>query len=135
MKPIVYVAHPVSGDVRANCDKVIGWLRWLTRVDPSRIYIAPWLGEVLAHVDLDPITPDFYNRVLSDDEEVVARLDGIALFGGTMSNGMKREVAVAAMHGKQVFDLLHFATPEDADLCYYDTHAGDGKAFMEAYLQ
>ena len=61
-KPIIYVAHPVSGDVKANCDKVLRWLRWLTEVDPSRIYIAPWVGEVLAHLDLDPITADFYDR-------------------------------------------------------------------------
>ena len=62
-KPIIYVAHPVSGDVKANCDKVLRWLRWLTEVDPSRIYIAPWVGEVLAHLDLDRIPADFYDTL------------------------------------------------------------------------
>lgn len=126
MKPIIYVAHPVSGDVKANCDKVLKWLRWLTEVDPSRIYIAPWVGEVLAHLDQDPIPADFYDRVLSDDEEVVARLDGILLTGigndgpyrrenGFMkSTGMTREVAAAALSGGVIYDLRQYASAEDA---------------------
>lgn len=124
-KPIIYVAHPVSGDVKANCDKVLKWLRWLTEVDPTRIYIAPWVGEVLAHLDLDPIPADFYDRVLSDDEEIVARLDGILLTGigdgpycrpnGFMkSSGMTREVAAAALSGGVIFDMRKYATAEDA---------------------
>lgn len=126
MKPIIYVAHPVTGDVKANCDKVLRWLRFLTEVDPSRIYIAPWVGEVLAHLDLDPIPADFYDRVLSDDEEVVARLDGILLTGigeegpyrrpnGLMkSSGMTREVAASVLAGGDVFDMRHFGTADDA---------------------
>lgn len=126
MKPIIYVAHPVTGDVKANCDKVLKWLRWLTEVDPTRIYIAPWVGEVLAHLDLDPIPADFYDRVLSDDEEVVARLDGVMLTGvgregpyvrpnGFMkSSGMTREVAAAALSGGAIFDLRCFSTAEEA---------------------
>lgn len=126
-KPIIYVAHPVSGDVKANCDKVLAWLKWLTAVDPTRIYIAPWVGEVLAHLDMDPIPADFYDRVLSDDEEVVARLDGILLTGvGTSgpyvrangfmkSSGMTREVAAAALTGLPIYDMRHYATAEGAE--------------------
>lgn len=125
-KPIIYVAHPVSGDVKANCDKVLKWLRWLTEVDPTRIYIAPWVGEVMAHLDQDPIPADFYDRVLSDDEEIVARLDGILLTGigldgpyyrpnGFMkSTGMTREVAAAALSGGSIYDMRSFATVENA---------------------
>ena len=113
-KQIIYVAHPVSGDVKANCDKVLQWLRWLTAADPSRIYIAPWVGEVLAHLDLDPIPDDFYDRVLSDDEEVVSRCDGILLVGGRMSTGMTRELAAARRADKAVFDMTGFSVADDA---------------------
>jgi hypothetical protein len=133
VKPIIYVAHPVSGDVKANCDKVLKWLRWLTAADPSRIYIAPWVGEVLAHLDMDPIPDTFYDRVLSDDEEVVRRLDGILLTGGRMSTGMKRELAAAFDARKQVFDMHHFETSDDAKLSCSETRGGDGRAFIDAY--
>jgi hypothetical protein len=113
MKPIIYVAHPVSGDVKANCDKVLRWLRWLTAVDPGRIYIAPWVGEVLAHLDMDPIPADFYDRVLSDDEEVVRRLDGVLLTGGRISTGMAREADAARKAGKPVYDMHLLSEPPD----------------------
>lgn len=131
-KPIIYVAHPVSGDVEGNCERVLGWLRWLTQADPSRIYIAPWVGEVLAHLDMDPIPQDFYDRVLSDDEEVVRRLDGILLTGGKMSTGMKRELAAAFDRGLAVYDLHKFSTVDDAKLGCAETF-GDGRKFIDAY--
>lgn len=135
MKEIIYVAHPVSGDVHGNIEKVLKWLRWLTAADPSRIYIAPWVGEVQAHFDMDPIPADFYDRVLSDDEEVVCKLDGILLTGGRMSTGMKRELAAANLAGKKVYDMHHFATAADAELCCIETRGGNGRAFVEAYEQ
>lgn len=134
-KPIIYVAHPVSGDVKANCDKVCQWLRWLTQVDPSRIYIAPWVGEVLAHLDLDPIPADFYDRVLSDDEEVVRKLDGIILTGGKMSTGMKRELAAAWSCGNPVYDLHMFATAADAAQSCSEIAEGNGRKFIDGFLR
>lgn len=135
MKPIIYVAHPVSGDVRGNVDKVCEWLRWLTAADPSRIYIAPWVGEVIAHFDMDPIPAAFYDRVLSDDEEVVRKLDGILLSGGKMSTGMKRELAACWDEGKPVYDLHHFERAADAAQCCAETREGDGRAFIDSYLR
>lgn len=145
MKPIIYVAHPVSGDVKANCDKVLKWLRWLTEVDPSRIYIAPWVGEVLAHLDQDPIPADFYDRVLSDDEEVVQRLDGILLTGvgsgqyrrenGLLkSSGMTRELAACALAGGTILDMSQYEKAEDAAAAL-GTWGGPtkGAAFIDMY--
>jgi hypothetical protein len=145
VKDIIYVAHPVSGDVKANCEKVLLWLRWLTEKDPSRIYIAPWVGEVMAHLDQDPIPAAFYDRVLSDDEEVVARLDGILLCGvgttgpyarpnGLMkSTGMTREVAAAALAGNYIIDLRRFANPDEAQARMDDWGMSNGTAFINDY--
>lgn len=136
-KPIIYVAHPVTGDVKANCEKVKGFLRWLTQIDPSRIYIAPWVGEVEAHLDLDPIPADFYDRVLSDDEEVVARLDGVCITGvgqdprwrrpnGFLkSSGMTREVAANAIRGGLLIDLSRYVSAEDAQAALEDQWDAD----------
>ncbi len=109
MKPVIYVAHPVTGDPLGNCIKAEAWLKWLTAADPTRIYIAPWVAEVRAHLD-EVCTPEFYDRVLSDDEEVVARLDGILLCGERRSAGMTRELAASALAGCVIFNLLEYAT-------------------------
>lgn len=78
MKQVYYVAHPVSGDIGANVKNVISWIRWLTIHEPSRVYIAPWVAEVQAFQGQEEgITPDFYDRVLADDCDVVRHLDGI----------------------------------------------------------
>ncbi len=145
MKQVIYVAHPVSGDVKGNCDKVVGWLRWLTANDPTRIYIAPWVGEVLAYLDVDPLPVDLYDRVLSDDEEVVRGCDGICVTGvgdeGTYrrangflkSTGMTREVAAAALSGGLVFDLSKYAKWEDAEDLRAEYYA-DGTDFIDDHL-
>ena len=146
-KPIIYVAHPVSGDVRGNVQKVLDWLRWLTETDPSRIYIAPWVGEVQAHYDMDPIPEDFYARVLADDCEVVSRLDGILLVGGKVSRGMELELNTARQGGKAVFNMVSFAFVFDAEVDfagYVNGHRSRrncqpledlGAAYMDCYLE
>jgi hypothetical protein len=145
VKPIVYVAHPVSGDVGANCTKVLKWLRLLTRMDPTRIYVAPWVGEVLAHLDLDPIPADFYDRVLSDDEDVVRRLDGICLTGvgheapnrrdnGLFkSTGMTREIAANALAGGVLINLSEYATAEECET-EWQWQGIDGPTFIKDYI-
>jgi hypothetical protein len=144
-KPVIYVAHPVTGDPRGNCEKVLGWLKWLTAADPSRIYIAPWVAEVLAHID-QANDHDFYERVLADDETVVQRLDGILLCGvgtaharpnGLMrSVGMTRELAAAVLAGGDVFDLRRYARWEDAagDLFDWDGLSGSDWMVMQRVI-
>ena len=116
---------------------------------PSRIYIAPWLGEVEAHIDQDPIPADFYDRVLSDDEDVVRRLDGVCITGvgqdprwrrpnGTLkSNGMTREVAANALAGGLLIDLSRFVTADEAQAEfeeYEEAYGFSGTAFIRDYI-
>lgn len=117
-KEVFYVAHPVSGDINANIANVVKWINWLTVHDPSRVYVAPWVAEVMAFKD-DPLVvgaddtarKDFYDRVLEDDKEVVRRLDGILLVGGKISEGMRRERDAAI--GKTIQDWSYARTPAD----------------------
>lgn len=115
-KHVFYVAHPVTTDnrytIEENLRNVIGWIRYMTLADPSRVYIAPWVAEVQAFLD-ENMDPAFYDRVLSDDEEVVRHLDGILLIGGKVSTGMARELAAARDAGKMVIDWSSYRTPED----------------------
>lgn len=118
-KEIFYVAHPVSGDVDNNIRNVLNWIHWLTTNDPSRVYIAPWVAEVLAFCN-DPLvlrndkaTTEFYDRVLDDDKRVVRRCDGILLVGGRLSEGMRREVETAQNAGLTVQDWTYARQPSD----------------------
>lgn len=113
-KQVFYVAHPVSGDPVGNCGKVCVWIAWLTLVDPTRIFIAPWVAEVMGFVNTK-VTPEFYDRVLADDQEVVRHCDGIILLGGHVSRGMALELEAARAAGKAVIDWSMLESPKDAD--------------------
>jgi hypothetical protein len=113
VKPVIYIAHPVSGDVRANAESTILWTRWLLLRDPLRVYIAPWVAEVMGFVDQPVLDGAFYMGILDDDCEVVARLDGVVGLGGCWSAGMRQERSVALALGKPVLDMTHFRVPAD----------------------
>lgn len=110
-KEVFYVAHPVSGDVAANVTNVIAWIKWLTLNDPSRIYVAPWVAEVLAFKD-EVVDPAFYDRVLADDVTVLRKLDGILLVGGSISRGMGIE-RDGVREGMTIQDWSYARTPAD----------------------
>lgn len=112
MKPVYYVAHPVTGDPRGNALRAIEWIKWLTLNDPSRVYIAPWVAEVLAFADENCI-PEFYARVLADDQDVVRRLDGVLLVGGIISKGMALECDAAIERGLAIVDWSQYRNPAD----------------------
>lgn len=112
-KPVVYVAHPVTGAPLANCIKVIEWIGYLTHADPARVYVAPWVPEVLAFAG-EKCAPEFYDRVLADDCEVLSRFDAILMVGGRISEGMRREMRAAKAAGKLVIDCSNLASVEAA---------------------
>lgn len=120
VKEVFYVAHPVSGDIDANIANVVSWIEWLTENDPSRIYIAPWVPEVMAFKNNPKVVgadqqaiQTFYDRVLEDDKVVVSKLDGILLVGGKISRGMAIELEQAKITGQTVQDWSYARTPAD----------------------
>jgi hypothetical protein len=114
VKEVYYLAHPVTGDPEGNAYKAIAWIHWLTLADPDRIYVAPWVAEVLAFKsDIGKLDKSFYDRVLADDQEVVRHLDGVLLVGGAISYGMSLELDAAIAAGKKVIDWHMFKVPED----------------------
>lgn len=112
MKPIIYVAAPVSGDPVGNAQRAIRWVKWFVNEDSTRIYIAPWVAEVLSFVD-EELAPGFYQRVLDDDVEVVFRLDGLVGVGGKWSGGMLQERVVPYVQRRPLLDMTRFLEPTD----------------------
>ena len=113
MKPLVYLAHPVSGDPVGNAHKASAWIRWLTINDPARLYIASWVAEVLGFGESKLLGRNFYQHVLDDDAKVVARCDGLLAVGGEWTPGMLQERAVATILNKPVMDYTRISHPNE----------------------
>lgn len=116
-KRVVYLAHPVRGDVKANLANVRAWLRYFFRRLPDTAVIAPWMGEVEAWEESGHATdPDIMTKALDDDCEVVTRCDAIVLVGGKISTGMAMERA-AALGNREVaiVDLTEWTYPPGDD--------------------
>ena len=100
--PVVYVAHPVSGDVPANIKAAFGWMSWLLRRWPRVAFIAPWIVDAHVLDDGDPLERE---QGLRRDEAVVGLADAVLLVGGRVSVGMERERITALTAGGDAVDF------------------------------
>ncbi len=90
-RAVLYMAHPLGGDVPSNLARAMRWLRWLRKSFPETTFVAPWIAAVVAgEDDADPAQRE---AGLVDACAVVALLDGVVLVGGRISTGMQREVS------------------------------------------
>lgn len=95
---MIYVAHPLAGDIPGNCDRAEAWLAALMRDNPDETFCLPWVSYVRAGRFLfDGDNPDdnkeFRDRCLRDDLRIAAECDGIVLCGPRVSPGMALELA------------------------------------------
>lgn len=105
--PLIYLAHPVGGDIRGNCARARRWLRWLIDAVPEVHWVCPWLP----YVDvLDDSVPAHREWAMQADLAVARRCDGIVLCGGRVSDGMRRELEAARLNLEAtVIDLTPYA--------------------------
>lgn len=107
---VLYLCHPVGGDVDGNVERALLWLAWLRRHVPRSVtVVAPWIAGILCGED--DADPEQRERGLVDCEATVARLDGAILTGGRVSSGMARESAAA----RAVYDLTDLGALPPAD--------------------
>lgn len=97
---MIYVAHPLAGDIAGNCDRAERWLAALMRDNPDETFCLPWVSYVRAGLHLFGSTnPDgnkeFRDRCLRDDLRIAAECDGIVLCGPRVSPGMALELEAA----------------------------------------
>lgn len=108
-RQVVYVAHPVSGNVAGNIASAEALYAWLVEMHPDVAFVMSWLVDVLTGDDLDP---ERRERGLRDCEAIAARCDGIVLVGPRLSTGMMRELAACRDAGGWVSNLTALgATP------------------------
>lgn len=108
-RPVIYLAHPLGGDVPGNVRNALRWLRFAMETHPDWCVIAPWLAAVASGADDDE--PNARVRGLLDAVEIVGRCDGILLCGGRISSGMQQELDAALARRLAVYDLSHHVTP------------------------
>lgn len=100
-RPVIYMCHPVAGDVPGNIARALKWLAWLRKSFPATTFIAPWIADIMS--GSDDSDPKQREAGLVDCEATAALCAGVVLVGGRISSGMLREAGRA----RTVADMTH----------------------------
>lgn len=89
-KPIIYIAHPIGGDVKGNLIKVGEIYRQLS-LENKVIPFAPYIASISC---LDDNSPKERAIGFSHNKAIFESgcIDEVWLFGGVISNGMQQEI-------------------------------------------
>jgi hypothetical protein len=91
---IVYIAHPISGDIKGNLEKI----RLIVRhINLSNLDVVPFAPYWLDCHALDDTVLQERERGIRNDEEFFIRgvIDELWLYGDRISNGMRHEITKA----------------------------------------
>lgn len=102
-KKIVYIAHPIGGDVKGNIDKVLQIVRRVNLSDDSVVPFAPYIVDCLA---MNDNIPEERSRGIANDHALFVSgvIDEVWLFGDRISAGMQGEIDLANSLGIKVVD-------------------------------
>lgn len=93
-KKIVYIAHPISGDIEKNLHSIRRIIRELNLANRHIVPFAPYYVDV---VSLDDNNPAERERGIQNDHALLERgfVDEMWLYGSRISDGMREEIAIA----------------------------------------
>ena len=91
---IIYIAHPVSGDVNGNIIKIISIVREINMMCPEIVTLVPYLADLYA---LDDNVPNERQRGIKNDIAVLKSglINEVWLYGDKISTGMQEEIKLA----------------------------------------
>lgn len=91
---ISYIAHPVSGDVKGNIEKIIGIVRAMNLNLSDTVPFVPYLADLYA---LDDNIPEERERGIKNGIALIKAgfITEMRLYGNRISNGMRAEIALA----------------------------------------
>jgi hypothetical protein len=92
---IIYLAHPISGDVEGNIKKILKIVRDINLTEPDVFPFAHYLVDCQA---LDDTVPKERARGIKNDIAIFQKkgfLDEVRLYGNRISYGMKCEIELA----------------------------------------
>lgn len=99
---IAYIAHPVSGDVEGNIEKILKIVRTINLEDPDTVPFVPYLSDLLA---LDDNKPEERERGIKNDIHILksGMVNQIRLYGDKISDGMRAELNLAKELGIEIW--------------------------------
>lgn len=99
-RKLVYIAHRVSGDIEVNIGATLRAIKWVNSGFPDVTPLCPWLPDVLALDDGDPVQRQ---RGIDNDLHVLPMCDEVWVFGPWLqSKGVRAEIALAVDRHKVV---------------------------------
>ncbi len=124
---LVYVAHPLGGNIDRNVERVKRWLAFLVTREPNVSFVVPWLPYVDVFRSIaGPRQSDqghpLRDRFMRDNLEIARAIGatedgGIVLCGPRCSTGMGQEWRATHSEGGWVSDLiLEHADPLEVSL-------------------
>lgn len=103
---VIYLAHPVSGDVPGNLAEARRWIRWLYDHVPGIAIVATWITECEV---FDEGNPEHRKLGLRHDLAVLERCNAILLVGPKLSTGMQAELLHAEAFRLHILTFIGFA--------------------------
>lgn len=100
---VVYIAHPIGGDVSGNIEKINAIVRHLNLSDFSIVPFVPYLSDLLTLDDNDWAERQ---RGILNSKALFKRgvIDEVWLYGGRISAGMMAEIELAKSLNIPVID-------------------------------
>lgn len=95
---IVYICHPISGDVEGNVEKIKKIIRHINMTTPDVVPFAPYLGDILA---MNDAVPSERARGIKNDKVFFERkiIDELWVCSNTITSGMDAEIKLAEKLG------------------------------------
>jgi hypothetical protein len=94
MNKIVYIAHPISGDIQGNIQKILNIVKEINFTEPNIVPFAPYLVDVMA---LDDNDPEQRKRGISNNVAYFQSgiIKELRVYGDFISKGVAEEIALA----------------------------------------
>jgi hypothetical protein len=89
---IIYIAHPISGDISGNLEKIRLIVRELNLTRTDIVPFAPYWLDCHALDDNDTV---HRKRGIMNSKALLARCDEVWLYGPALSRGMTDEIVLA----------------------------------------
>lgn len=104
---IVYIAHPIGGDVEANLADLRRIIKKINLEAPDIVPFCPYYADV---VSMDDNIAEERARGMKNDRELLERgfIDELWLTGGRISAGMQMEMGIAAKRRIPIINQLNF---------------------------
>lgn len=103
---VAYIAHPISGDIKKNLERIKEIARKINLKEPDTVPFAPYYLDCIA---LDDDNPFERRRGIMNDTELLKRgfIDEVRLYGSKISNGMLAEIQLAQSLGIEITPMTN----------------------------